>query len=1721
MRTQPIAVSARWARRPVGFRFLAFAAALGAALTASAEKLAFIGTTDKNPLEYALNETITFTVTLVDKDNGNAAVTGRDLKWTLSGDDSSVTNGTATSDTPLVVTTAIASPGFVRLKVQVKDNDTWLDDKDNVFDGGAGADVMNIQEWPAPADFATFWQNATNTLYTTPYVPVCTNFNPAGAVDGVSYYLFDIPVAAGELNVTGILAKPANAAAGSCGIITHTEGYGFGRTGLPISSEVLAGNIVVNIARHGENPWHPDGNYYTNEVKNGFAKDFCFRNNDLTVQDTDYYKMAMRDLRALQYAKSLPEWNGTSLETKGGSMGGWRAITLAALDCDVKQCTASIPWSVDLAGHVKYGYMKGWRPDWTANLDYIDLKNLATLVKCPVTFTAGLGDYVCPPSGEIQLYRALPEPKKVTFTQNMGHGAVHGPNAASYVLQAPVPPPPPRTLNWQGASSGSPKLWSDPVNWKDADGGTNAVPRSGDRLYLTPTGHPSKNDIAGLELEFFKLGSGFQGQNNGSKPIIFRAGSEGLHNEGFLFLDIPVLIEGTNMPLYSSSVLVPRNNWKSFDGNPCGVVKTGAGKAGIGEGSDFAGFKYAEVREGKWCYGVNGQGGPKKLEAGQVFTFAAANTYMCVGTQCAFTNFWLRETGAAVGGNHYIGTQYDNQTWYRGKLTIAGTPPEDETVFTGSFIETVDFRWDPASSAKSFVLSGKNSTTTGNVEVANGTMRLTAGASYSKLNQLTLSGGANTRFAVDTAPATAFHADYLLLATGNEKMSVAAGVTLTFARAAVGGTRLGANTYTSANASWIEGAGQVVVEGIGGDRLNWVDGTAPGNRNWSNPKRWINQRTGGNDTPKSGDILYQTSDSNSSKYNDIDGLELRQLLYGSGYSNPNGKAVTLRANSLGISGNGFMHNDLPLKIEGTAMVVNQQSNFMSIRKGFQSYDGQPCGIVKTGAGVLGIIALDSSVWTGFRYVTLKEGTFALGAQAAGNMLLLDPGLEVTFTGNASLTIEKNLSMPDFCIFESGAAVNGAHRLTGRNDSGYKVGTLTVTGTPRVNTQTFTGTIEGGVGFTWSPASASKTFVFSGTSSKSTTTNQLSVTRGTVRLANGATFTALHALNLSGGAETQFEVTGVPTTAFHATSLVLATGEETLKLVAGVKLAVDTLSVNGTVLPAGVYRSATGLGAATAVDWITGGGYVCVGGADIDLPAAAAGSATGTWTANGGSNTSVGNAANWGEADNTVLPDLAGGTLDATFSAGSAAALDRAANLHGVSLAAPGAFAFTSSGDFFATLGAGGLATSGDGRTYTLGWPLFLNADQTWQVAAGDTLNVGGTVAGAGALTLKGGGTVNLDVPGEMGPVNISNVFVNVNADNAFGSVGDPVSINFNASKLTLNGVTLARGFTDTAAKEKTDNIYVAANTDNVIEGNVSFPTAATVVWNLGANSSLRFKGSLRRQTTNWCYFRGDAATLYFDAPLVINPIGSAFGIGEKKTLYFNAPSNEFGNVWFWIMGNNNRIYTTVPYAITTSSGNIRENGGYRGNVWDMCGCDQGAKNLGFPNGGFTVTSASPATLHHIGNPRTADASDITNKVVFAGAVNLSYDGTRYHMCNAASTSTGMVQVTNGTLAFGPAGSWTNAAKAVVTGGKLKLENKTVFGKETDMELAASSATVALDYDGALLMRNLTVGGELRKPGHYGAPDNTAVPAANRLPCFTGRGRIVFLGINRGTLMFFR
>lgn len=67
-----------------------------AAMAAAGANYSFTGTTDKNPLEYAIGDTMAFTVTMVDKDASNASVSdlaGKniELRWTLAGDRASWT----------------------------------------------------------------------------------------------------------------------------------------------------------------------------------------------------------------------------------------------------------------------------------------------------------------------------------------------------------------------------------------------------------------------------------------------------------------------------------------------------------------------------------------------------------------------------------------------------------------------------------------------------------------------------------------------------------------------------------------------------------------------------------------------------------------------------------------------------------------------------------------------------------------------------------------------------------------------------------------------------------------------------------------------------------------------------------------------------------------------------------------------------------------------------------------------------------------------------------------------------------------------------------------------------------------------------------------------------------------------------------------------------------------------------------------------------------------------------------------------------------------------------------------------------------------------------------------------------------------------------------------------------------------------------------------------
>ena len=138
--------------------------------------------------------------------------------------------------------------------------------------------------------------------------------------------------------------------------------------------------------------------------------------------------MALHLMRAFEFLKSLPEWNGKDLSSHGGSQGGLQSAWAGALEPQLTQTNPGIPWCCDMSGKELFGRIHGgWRIVGTQALRYYDPINMAkhTPKTCFVNITrAGLGDYCCPPSGVAIYYNNIPGPKKIWWVQGSTHGYV-------------------------------------------------------------------------------------------------------------------------------------------------------------------------------------------------------------------------------------------------------------------------------------------------------------------------------------------------------------------------------------------------------------------------------------------------------------------------------------------------------------------------------------------------------------------------------------------------------------------------------------------------------------------------------------------------------------------------------------------------------------------------------------------------------------------------------------------------------------------------------------------------------------------------------------------------------------------------------------------------------------------------------------------------------------------------------------------------------------------------------------------------------------------------------------------------------------------------------------------------------------------------------------------------------------------------------------------------
>ncbi len=359
------------------------------------------------------------------------------INWTRTGDDGIVENGTAALpvDEPLVIRTKATKPGSVKVEAKLVGKDDKVYHKQECYDwddhifftGTALVEPEKVAPVAEPADFDAFWKGAKAKLAA---VPMEVLERRQIKVDGPNADVFAIKVAcAGERPVTGYLSLPKLRKPGDkYPAIVEFDGYGCGKM-RPYDGGLGQREILFHINAHGYD-LDQEGDYYQ-KFNDSISVDntgYAFSEKQNSKPETAYfYGMTLRVMRALQFVKSLPEWDGRNLTANGGSQGGLQAVWAAGLDPDVNKIVSEITWCCDLGGE-KLGRLRGpWYITGTDALRYFDPVNHAKRINPKAKFTcprAGLGDYTCPPMGLWMLYNAVPCAKSIHWVQSSTHGTV-------------------------------------------------------------------------------------------------------------------------------------------------------------------------------------------------------------------------------------------------------------------------------------------------------------------------------------------------------------------------------------------------------------------------------------------------------------------------------------------------------------------------------------------------------------------------------------------------------------------------------------------------------------------------------------------------------------------------------------------------------------------------------------------------------------------------------------------------------------------------------------------------------------------------------------------------------------------------------------------------------------------------------------------------------------------------------------------------------------------------------------------------------------------------------------------------------------------------------------------------------------------------------------------------------------------------------------------------
>ena len=723
-------------------------------------------------------------------------------------------------------------------------------------------------------------------------------------------------------------------------------------------------------------------------------------------------------------------------------------------------------------------------------------------------------------------------------------------------------------------------------------------------------------------------------------------------------------------------------------------------------------------------------------------------------------------------------------------------------------------------------------------------------------------------------------------------------------------------------------------------------------------------------------------------------------------------------------------------------------------------------------------------------------------------------------------------------------------------------TLTITGDSADRT-TYAG-INDAISLTLNNVTGYSDFwqTFSGKSSKMT--GALTVTKGTLKIMNGAGFP--NASSVTVGSAGQIVLDSTTTDAFKnvptltvdgklqirasattpffdgETSLALS-DTATITIPTNMVLNFKTMTTNGVIVPAG-----SRLDKNTMPGVIAGDGSIMVSSESASV-----------WTGEGAGD-SVWTPGNW--SDPSVVDRLGAGSVLAKFGTGGRAETDRALALGGIQF----------EGDDFTLAGDGAVGTtlslnvsgvqvakSATAHTYTIkdmGITQEGVGEHVWEIPSNQTVrvkdglvSVPGTikVSGVGNLTLEGtntfAGGITMTAANKYPPMlTVRGLLATPNhADQGRPAANDGKSIYFDCNQdipyvdrmLCLSNAVVEKPVAIRAYMGRT-SIFSHANTTNELRGRVRYMGAWHKV-GAGSNSETIFSGGVEAEAT-FRYYGGGSTLRLRGTPCIFN---SNAGLNPSRgTVIVENTGNCFSNL---VVGYESSQSATVRLAVSGAMTNgtliVGYNGGYYDNLTHasakltggtytldlMEGTTQRCERIAVGSRGV-ITGAYPSMIEVFGyNPMSTAHQQ---KHCVAGKVQ---GGVGFHMCGSGTlrlasggtyNSTGDLAVSSGTLELESGVVWNKGKMATVTGtGTLKVNATGALGtRQVELFIGDVSDGWKLDIPAGckLMVRALrdAATGRLYSSGVYGNAASGA-PLQGLASHFTGNGTLVVarLGTN--------